>query len=261
MEVNNWKLLAYITKKNFKVAFSSRSDAFMNIIIMIINNFSFVFMWWVIFNSKGTINGWKFEHLLLMNAITNFAFGIYAIFFRGIEAIPQYIENGSLDNFLTTPRNSLFMTSTSESTVANWGDFITGIILLIMARHTSFADIFLFLILSFCCFITIFSFRLILSSLSFYKNNMDRLGHNFFMSFLVFSSLPASIFSGWYKVIFLSIIPAGFISLIPVNILTNFTWFEFVILILINILLFIIACLTFFLGLRNYSSGNKFGVR
>lgn len=261
MAVSNIKLFFYIVKNNFKTSFSSKSDAFMNIILMMINNLAFVFMWWVLFQNKTSINGWELKHVLLMQAFANLGFGIYAVLFRGAENIPQHIENGSLDSYITSPRNPLFMVTTSESTVANWGDVLTGLLLFAISGFWSIPNIFIFISLSILCFITIFSFRIIVSCLSFFKGNMDRLGNNLFMSLLIFASLPASIFTGWYKVLFLTIIPAGFIALIPVNIMSSLTWFDVASLLAFNIAIFSFAIWFWSFCLKRYSSGNKFGVR
>ena len=112
MAAENWELFRFIQKSNLKTAFLSKGDAFVNILMMLINNFSFIFMWWVIFNDKGTINGWNFDDMALMFAVSGLSFALYAIFFRGVAELPQYIENGTLDSYIVSPRNLLFMAST-----------------------------------------------------------------------------------------------------------------------------------------------------
>ncbi|MDD4557264.1 MAG: ABC-2 family transporter protein [Alphaproteobacteria bacterium] len=262
MAVSNLNLFWSIQRNNFKSAFASKSDAFMNFFLMLLNNLLFVFMWWALLENRGSINGWTMQHLYLMHGINNFGFGIYAVFFRGCEAIPQYIENGSLENYITSPRNSLFLVLTSESTFANWGDIATGIILFICSGYyTDLQNIFTFLVLTMIVSVIFVAFRLALSTLSFYKNDIDRFGHNIFMSFLIFSSQPASVFGGWYKVIYLTIIPAGFISLFPVEIITDFKWVNLAILLSFTTALSSFAIWFFYRGLKRYSSGNKFGVR
>ena len=122
---NNLKLFLYIQKSNVKTAFLNKADALINVLMMLINNLAFFFMWWVIFQHKGTINGWGIGEMALLYMAINNAFASFALFARGIQALPEYIDNGTLDNYLATPRNPLFMISTSESTFANWGDFLS----------------------------------------------------------------------------------------------------------------------------------------
>ena len=87
------------------------------------------------------------------------------------------------------------------------------------------------------------------------------IGDNVFMAFVTFASQPASIFTGWYKVMFLTVIPAGFISLYPVELIKNFNLTDLGIMVGGCSFFFILAVKFFYFGLRRYTSGNRFGVR
>jgi ABC-2 type transport system permease protein len=97
--------------------------------------------------------------------------------------------------------------------------------------------------------------------MAFIAGDTERLGRNIVVAFLIFWHQPASIFTGWYKVLFFTAVPTGFITLLPVDMLKNFSWETF--------LYFNIGCLGFFFlgirlfnaGLKKYSSGNRFGIR
>lgn len=261
MADNLFKLFFYIQKIHLKSAFLSKADAFVNVLMMTINNLSFVFMWWVIFQNKGTINGWSFGEMALVFAVMNNAFAFFALFARGIQKLPEFIENGNLDNFLVSPRNSLFMISTSESTFANWGDFVTGFIMFFLSGYVNLQNFLMMLLVSFMGFILLYAFRLILSTLAFFTNDSQKLGDNIFMAFLTFASQPASIFTGWYKVMFLTVIPSGFISLYPVELIKNFQWSDFAVFSFAVAFFFCLSIWFFNFGLKRYSSGNRFGVR
>lgn len=261
MAANLNKLFWSIQKSNLKTAFLSKSDAFVNVLMMTVNNLSYIFMWWIIFQDKGNINGWSFGDMAIMFAIMNNSFGIFAVLFRGIEEIPKYIETGNLDNFLVSPRNILFMISTSLSTFANWGDIVTGFIMYFLSGYVSWYNTGFIIIASVYAFVLLFSFRLILSTLAFFADNTERLSHNIFLTFLTFTSQPASIFTGWYKVMFLTVIPSGFISLYPVSLIKNFNWYDFACF-NFGIGFFAIFSIWFFyFGLKRYTSGNRFGIR
>lgn len=255
------KLFFYIQKSHFKTAFLSKSDAFANVFMMLVNNASFIFMWWVIFHNKGTINGWNFGSLLLLNAFLNNAFAIFALFARGLQALPEYIDSGSLDNYLVTPRRPLFMIASSESTFANWGDLLTGLLCWLLSGYLGWVSFGLILYASLCAATVLISYRLIVSSLAFFATDTQKLGDNIFMAFITFASQPASIFTGWYKVMFLSVIPAGFISLIPVQLITAPSWTDFFVLTAAALVSGLLSAAFFKFGLRHYSSGNRFGVR
>lgn len=255
------RLFLLIQKNHAKTAFLSKSDAFVNVLMMVVNNFSFIFMWWVIFENKGSINGWSFGEMALLFAVMNNAFAFFALFARGSQTLPEYIGNGSLDNFLTTPRNTLFMISVSESTVANWGDFITGFAMFFLSGYVSWNSFLLMLLSSFCAAIVTYAFRLMVSCLAFWAEDTQRLGDNIFMAFLTFAGQPASIFTGWYKILFLTVIPSGFISLYPVEIIKNFSWSALGWFLLGSFGFLFLSIKVFKFGLRRYTSGNRFGIR
>ena len=114
------------------------------------------------------------------------------------------------------------MVSSARSSFANWGDFLTGYILFAFSQYANFEGFLILTFYSIICGVLIFSFRLFLSSLSFYASDMERLGYNIFMAFLTFMSQPSSIFTGLYKVFILTFIPAGFISIFSVVLVKEF---------------------------------------
>lgn len=259
--INNLKLFLFIQKSNIKTAFLNKTDAAVNVLMMLINNLAFFFMWWVIFRYKGDINGWGISEMALLYMAINNAFALFALFARGIQQLPEYIDNGNLDNFLATPRNPLFMIATSESTFANWGDLITGLVAFFLSGYLRFDTFFIMILVSFLAFTILFAYRLIMSSLAFFIPDSQRLGDNIFMAFITFSSQPASIFTGWYKILFLTLIPAGFISYYPVELIKNFNLCDLGIMAGGVTFFFVISIKFFYFGLRRYASGNRFGVR
>lgn len=120
------------------------------------------------------------EMALLYMAINN-AFASFALFARGIQSLPEYIDNGTLDNYLATPRNPLFMISTSESTFANWGDFLTGLLAFFWSGYLSWTTFFIIAFSSaFLPLFILYAYRLIMSSLAFFVSDSQRLGDNVF---------------------------------------------------------------------------------
>lgn len=255
------KLFLFIQKSNLKTAFLNKSDALVNVVMMTINNLSFVFMWWIIFQNKGSINGWQFGEMALLFAVMNNAYAIFALFFRGVQPLPEYIDNGNLDNFLISPRSSLFLISTSESSFANWGDFVTGFLVYFMSGFVGWKSFGLLLVCSVLAFVVLYSFRLLVSCLAFFISDSQRLGDNITIAMITFANQPASIFTGWYKVLFLTIIPAGMISLYPVQIIKDFSWTSLALLICGAAFFLGLSIWAFHQGLKHYSSGNRFGVR
>jgi ABC-2 type transport system permease protein len=58
-----------------------------------------------------------------------------------------------------------------------------------------------------------------------------------------------------------TVIPAGVIGYLPVELIREFSWGNFVLLILSSFGFVALALTTFYAGLRKYESGNTFGFR
>ena len=67
--------------------------------------------------------------------------------------------------------------------------------------------------------------------------------------------------SGIIKILFYTILPLGFASYLPVQIMTNFNIYNLLVVIFIVLLFIGLAFLTFYKGLRKYSSTNLMNAR
>ena len=132
-----------VVKSNLKIMFLSikynlmkcmeNNVAFMtSIIMMIFNNATFIIQWLTIFAVKETIGGYTMNDVMLFWAVSSGAFGLAHILFAGVNRIPEYIEEGKLDVYLTMPKNPLCYVATSSTEPSAWGDLIYGYLALII---------------------------------------------------------------------------------------------------------------------------------
>lgn len=258
MAGNMFKIFFAIQKSNLKQIFQTKADSLVNMSMMLLNNCTYIFMWWIVFNNRGSINGWTFQDMAFLFAILNTSYGIYALSCCGIQLLPQMVEQGSLDHIITSPQPPLFLIATSYASFANWGDILTGIIMFAMSGYCSLYGFCIYILCSLTAFSLIFSVSLAAHSLSFFANNMERLAHNIFLAFITFSSQPAAIFQGLYKIIFLTLLPAGFLSLFPVRLAHSFSWADFTVLIAGCLIFLLASRKIFYIGLSHYESNNMF---
>lgn len=125
----------------------------------------------------------------------------------------------------------------------------------------SFTKVPLILLLLIPVTFILISFGIILGSISFYVSSSETLGPTLYDMIITFSQYPGSIFTGATKFITLFIIPAGFITSVPVDLLYSFNLTWFVLLFLFSIALFLLAIYVFYKGLKRYESGNLMYVR
>nr|WP_239551009.1 ABC-2 family transporter protein [Paenibacillus elgii] len=98
-------------------------------------------------------------------------------------------------------------------------------------------------------------------SFAFYIGQADGIGQQLFNAILTFSTYPTGIFSGWGRLVLFTVIPAGFISYLPIGLLREAD-LTFTLQALGMTGLVAAAGLWFFhRGLRRYSSGNAMGLR
>jgi ABC-2 type transport system permease protein len=91
--------------------------------------------------------------------------------------------------------------------------------------------------------------------------SIESLSKKYCDALFLFAHYPTNIYSGLLHLIMFTLIPAGLISYLPVELMRHFSWLQFFILIVSTATIVYAAFLIFYSGLKKYESGNKFGVR
>jgi len=103
--------------------------------------------------------------------------------------------------------------------------------------------------------------NVIAHSLPFWMGSVEGLSKKYCDALFLFALYPTNIYSGLLQVIMFTVIPAGVISYLPVELIRDFSWGKLFILILSSLSFIVIAFFVFYSGLKRYESGNKFGTR
>ena len=256
----NLKLMYLGIKYNTMKCMENKVAFLTSVIMMIFNNATFIIQWLTIFAIKETVGGYTLNDVMLFWAISSGAYGLAHILFNGVNKIPNYIEEGKLDAFLTTPKTPLCYVATSSTEPSAWGDLLYGYIALIIFNF-SIKNILLYTVLiifgsliyaSTICIFNTLTFR-------FYKSSEVT---NVVTSALLNSSLyPDVIFGRAVKIIFFTIVPSGFACWIPVHLITSFNPINLLILIAATIIFVTLSFISFNKGLKRYSSSNLMGAR
>ena len=233
---------------------------FSNIIFMILNNSCMIVQWIVLFSLKSDMGGYTFREVLLLWGMAAATYGVSHFFFKRCFSLSETINNGSLDNYITQPKNILLSSITSDIEVSALGDIIFSIIVYFIYGFTIKGFI-LFIIFSITGGLMITAISVILHSLSFWFSNADMIadsGNNLMSNFATY---PDGIFKGVTKWLLFTIIPVGITNYIPVRAIILFNPTLLLINISICIILIALAFLVFYLGLRRYSSTNLMNAR
>jgi len=257
---NNLKIMFLSVKYNLMKAMENNIAFMTSVIMMIFNNASFIIQWITIFSIKESIGGYSLNDVMFFWAISSGAFGLTHIFFNGIGKIPEYIEKGKLDAYLTMPKNVLCSVVTSSLEPSAFGDLLYGYIALIIFNY-SIKNLLLYTIFIIFGSLIYASFMVIYYSMSFKHIRSHYLSDSLRDVFLNMSLYPDIIFNKVIKILAFSFIPSGFACWIPVHLLMNFRIDYFIYMILFTIINITLAFICFDKGLKNYTSSNLMGDR
>ena len=238
----------------------NKTSFFTNVIIMILNNASFILQWMILYSLKDNVGGYTFKQVLLLWGVAAGTFGFSRFFFKKAFELYDIINTGKLDAFLVQPKNVLLSTITTDVSPSALGDIIYGYIMLFVYGFT-IPRFLLFTIFIICGGFITTSLSVILSSLSFWFNKTDIIADTINNLMISFGTYPDGIFKGIAKGLLYTLVPVGFAVYMPVDILTKFNIYNLLIIILVTIVLIIFSFIIFNKGLKRYSSSNLMSAR
>ncbi len=231
-----------------------------NILFMILNNASFIVQWVILYAIKDNIGGYSFKQVLLLWGLAAMGYGVSRFFFKNAFNLSDMINTGKLDNYLVQPKNVLLAVLTSDIEVSALGDILYGYILLFI-YGISIKSFLLYTLFGITAGFILVSVSVIFSSLAFWFGRVEVISNTLNSIMTNFATYPEGIFKGIIKILFYTILPLGFSSYMPIQIMTNFNLFNLFIVILIVILFVSLAFFIFYKGLKRYSSTNLMNVR
>ena len=129
--------------------------------------------------------------------------------------------------------------------------------MIIFFAHLPLEDIPLFCILSISAGLVCVGVRLICHSLAFWGTSGDA-GENSFMAFQIVAINPQEGFSTVTKLFLLTLFPAGYVGLVPVEIFRHFRWDYLALQLIGSFAIFFFSLWLFKRGVKRYESGNGF---
>lgn len=246
-------------KINLQSAMEYRTSFIIQSLFMFLNDVIWVLFWIIFFTKFPSINTWDFKDLMVLYVILSSSWGLVGIFFGNFKYIAEIIRDGQLDFYLSLPKEELTHLLISRAKFDAFGDLIFGILLACI--FIPFHLIPLTIILIMLSALILLAFAIILGSFSFYFGSAVEVANQGLMGVLSFGSYPFTAFNGVARFILLTLIPAGFITGIPVELIKNFDLKWFLFMILAVICLWLIALSLFKKGVRQYESGNLINAR
>lgn len=230
-------------------------------ILMIVNNLLFFTIWWVFFRQFNDIAGWNLRDMTALMAIGIGAYGLNQVCFGGMRNLSRIILNGDLDPFMTQPKDILIHILGSRSLAKGWGNLMTTAVLVFIG---GFGTVYSLPLISVCivsgCLVFV-SVGIIVHSLPFWMGSMESVSKKYCDALFLFALYPTNIYSGILQLVMFTLIPAGIIGYVPVELMRHFSWTGLIFLLVSSLSFFVVAYFTFYAGLKKYESGNQFGMR
>ncbi len=225
--------------------------------LMCLQNLIYFMLWFFFFQRISSLRGWGLADVAFLYASAAIGYGGILAVFGGLNQLASTIHSGNLDVYLARPRSVLLSVMMQRMRADSLGDVAVGIVMLTIFVQPHLSDVPLLVVLSASAGLVFVSFRLILHSLAFWGLGNEAV-ENSYMSFLIAATNPQKGFGVWGKVILLSVFPAGYVGLLPVEILKQFSWGFLGWQVGASLALCVLAIVLFHVGLKNYASGNRF---
>lgn len=255
------RFIGAYTVANVQAAMEYRVSFWVQILSVTASDCLWVFFWWQYFHQYPLAHGWQVTDIIVIWAVTACGFGINMGVFGYAPNLATLIMKGGLDAYLTMPRYVLLHACISSSDPMAWGDILFAFGAFLLFLHPGLLSIGLFVLLGVMGGFIFTSFIVIFCSLAFFLGNTEGLATQLLGTLVAFSTYPMNIFSGAIKLLLFSIIPAGFISFVPLQLLHQFTWPLLGAMVGFTLLIVFVAAGLFHLGLRRYESGNLLGMQ
>ncbi len=254
-------LIFFLTllKMSIRASITKRSAFLLELILMLTSNLTFVLLWWILFKKFKEIGNWTMHDMIVLNAVGMGAYGLTQICFGGLRQLSKIILTGDLDTFMTQPKNILLHVAGSKSLSKGFGNLLTTFSLMIMGDLFVKTPLILLSILTGSLVFT--SISIIAQSLTFWFGKIETVTKKYCDSLYLFAIYPTNMYSGILQIVMFTLIPAGIIGYIPVELIRGFTWPMLFILITSSGALFTLSFFVFYLGLKKYESGNAFNVK
>lgn len=259
--VKNLRFLFYLLGTSIKASASLRGAFLLEMSLMLANNLVFFSVWYIFFQQFNSVGGWHLQDMVVMIIVGTGGYGFMRVCCGGIRDLSKKILSGDLDPFMTQPKPLLMHVAASRSWARGWGHILTSLLLIIGSRITDPLILTLLIISILCVFAIFSSCAIIAHSLAFWLGPIENLSERYTDSLFLFALYPTNIYSGMMEIVMFTLIPAGLIGFLPVEIIRQFSWPMFFALLGSAAFFVSLAIFIFYSGLKQYESGNQFGVR
>jgi ABC-2 type transport system permease protein len=255
------RFVAAYAHANLQSALEYRVSFFTQVFAMMLNDGMWLVFWLAYFDKFQVVEGWGRAEIVTLWAVVAASFGLATTVCGNLFRLSGLIVRGELDIYLALPKPALPHMLISRMSVTAPGDVLFGIAGFAWFVQPDLGQWALFLVSIVSGAIIFTAFGIATHSLAFWLGNADAVAEQLTNALISFSTYPTPIFRGVVKVALFTLLPAGFIAYVPVQLFREFSWLRLAGLWGFAALALAVAVLIFRLGLRRYESGNLVLIR
>jgi ABC-2 type transport system permease protein len=220
------KLLAVFYRTSVQTDMEYRADFFTRIAASLLGLLTTVGGLSIAFQYTGQIKGWSFPQTLVLLAVYYLMDGLIEMFIApNMREIMTQVREGTLDFVLMKPVSSQFMATFRTLNVWRAANLLVGIGLAVYTvRQLSLvvgpAQAGLFALTLVCAVAVVYSFWLVLVTLTFWFVRMDNIEQIVWQAFET-GRYPVEIYPSWLRATLTYVVPVVFIITVPAQALTG----------------------------------------
>jgi ABC-2 type transport system permease protein len=257
MEAKTLSFSRALAVTSFKASLALPGAFVLEVLFMVLNNFTFFVFWWVLMARVPSLRGWQIGDVQMLFGLVAIAFGATVTLTGGVRHLGELIEDGGLDTLLTQPKPVLVYALGLRLKPSGFGDALTGFILVATSGLVSLRMIPLFVTAVAASAAVVLACGIIFFSLAFWlgPNTMAR---QLWELLITFSLYPEPLFGGGLRFLLFTALPAGLVGYLPVRIVRAPAAEDVALLVVGAAVYLALAVKIFQAGLRRYSSGSRF---
>jgi ABC-2 type transport system permease protein len=247
--------IARVMRAAFSDAIANRRSFWVQVLVMAINDVTWVIFWALFFNAVGNVRGWDRNDVLMLFAILLTASGIALGLIGNARKLGQLAADGEIDAALALPLDPLAYLLARRVDTVLLGDLVMGPLLFLYASDHSLKSVAVYVGAALCGSVVLVGFLVAVSSLTLFVGGRGEQADLGFQAILIMSSYPLDIFGGPTKVVLFTLIPAAFVTGLPASLLRDFDAVTALVLLGAAGFFALLGIVLFRLGLRRYASG------
>ncbi|HVY25084.1 MAG TPA: ABC-2 family transporter protein [Polyangiaceae bacterium] len=247
-------------RTNLRSVTALRGSFLLSMTFMALNNTTFFVFWWLLFGRIGSLRGWHVQDVELLFGISAAGFGLMQATLGGAMHLARFVDDGSLEPMMVQPKPTLLYALGCRSQASGFGDMASGFVFMILSGYVSWSDAPRALL---CVLVSCVAFTAVcvaLGSLAFWIKKSETLSRQLLDIVITFSLYPEPLFDGGLKLLLFTLVPAGFVSYLPAEVVRGAGPVALCLMLGGCALLCAASLRVFRAGLRRYAGGSRFGV-